>query len=907
MDTETEINQEHANQETIYDLQIKLKQEFYPKLAERVYKDIENMHLFDVFMNNYLKHHPVCVEIINVMRRKSYTDLQKLFLSEQKNVSELVTSNERFEKDIKDYEEYSIINLLVHKREIGREVKRLIYQERCNSYIYSVRVISWVIHFGHHGILRYIIDQIQQNCDDERDLFEKSDYNFSETVKGLQELEKFRLFLLACLSRDIETVNILLKYVEKDQINSFSSCLDIYRCPKYTPLSAACQAGNIDVVRKLLEHGADVNLQAAKIATPLVTACREGHIEVVSLLIEYGADLNLQDNESLIGHTPLTAACEGKHFSVVEKLLEAGANVNEHNIMYIYPLTLACKGDHIDMCLIDMLLSKGANVNPDVADFTPLICASRSGNLDLVKKLISKGADVNHKDMNIPQLPLGMRDGDLGVSDARSQRGIDDKQLLPITFACIGGHLNVVKELINNNSEIDSFDDFLYLVCRSEDIAYLQELDTDLNLISNNELPLFVACEKGHMKIILELLKAEERIDLQDTSDKLLTIACKYGYIDVVTKVLKAKNYSLSRNENAQVLKRSFNMCKNVFADILTEASTTGLFRIVQMVTDLGADVNWSYNDIMDPIPTPLVAACEGRYMRIVNYLLQRGADVNMQGGDNTPLSAACKGGFSEIVEILVENGANINLPDSTDTPMTAACKEGRTDVVKYLIEKNANVNLKGLFDTPLTAACKYGHVNIVLELLKAGAQVNLSGRLNTPLTAASYCGNGTIVKMLIKKEADVNKRGQFDLNMNCVGIAVYMDHVIRSSPAEYYTPLTAAIRQGHYRVVEELLKANVNVNLDDGHETPLSAACRHGHDRIAEKLLQKGADVNVVNCWGFTPLYEVLFCKNEERFKIFKKMIAQGVDYSIGADGFPPPIMFARIIHGKDIEDIIK
>lgn len=142
---------------------------------------------------------------------------------------------------------------------------------------------------------------------------------------------------------------------------------------------------------------------------------------------------------------------------------------------------------------------------------------------------------------------------------------------------------------------------------------------------------------------------------------------------------------------------------------------------------------------------------------------------------------------------------------------------------------------------------------------------------------------------------------------MNFVGIAVYMDHAIRSLPAGYYTPLTAAIRQGHYRVVEEILKANVNVSLNDGHETPLSAACRHGQDRIAEKLLQKGADVNVVNCWGFTPLYEVLFCKNEERFKILKKLIAQGVDYSIGANGLPPPIMFARIKHGKDIEDIIK
>lgn len=56
------------------------------------------------------------------------------------------------------------------------------------------------------------------------------------------------------------------------------------------PMHAACSANNINIVRALLEHGADVNAKQANDFTPLHTAADNNSTELVTLLLEHGAD-----------------------------------------------------------------------------------------------------------------------------------------------------------------------------------------------------------------------------------------------------------------------------------------------------------------------------------------------------------------------------------------------------------------------------------------------------------------------------------------------------------------------------------------------------------------------------------------------------------------------------------------
>ena len=79
---------------------------------------------------------------------------------------------------------------------------------------------------------------------------------------------------------------------------------------------AAC----MEMVKSLLNHGADVNAQSGGSSTPLTEVCKKGHKAVAHLLIEHGADVNAEDKE--------TALREAKNISgndAVIQLPEKGA------------------------------------------------------------------------------------------------------------------------------------------------------------------------------------------------------------------------------------------------------------------------------------------------------------------------------------------------------------------------------------------------------------------------------------------------------------------------------------------------------------------------------------------------------------------------------------------------------
>src|SRR5262249_23054961 len=92
-----------------------------------------------------------------------------------------------------------------------------------------------------------------------------------------------------------------------------------------TALLRCAGTGNVDAVKSLLAHGADINAPERAGQTALMWAIEEHHADVARLLIEHGADVNALSHA---GFTPLLFAARQGDVESARLLLEKGANVN---------------------------------------------------------------------------------------------------------------------------------------------------------------------------------------------------------------------------------------------------------------------------------------------------------------------------------------------------------------------------------------------------------------------------------------------------------------------------------------------------------------------------------------------------------------------------------------------------
>ncbi|MGK4568558.1 ankyrin repeat domain-containing protein [Flavobacterium sp. 3HN19-14] len=85
-----------------------------------------------------------------------------------------------------------------------------------------------------------------------------------------------------------------------------------------TPLCLAICKGDVEIVKKFIEYGADVN-ENSNGMTPLMYAARYNHVEIMKYLIENGADVKQKDGK---GNTALKYAEMSKAYAAVQFLKE---------------------------------------------------------------------------------------------------------------------------------------------------------------------------------------------------------------------------------------------------------------------------------------------------------------------------------------------------------------------------------------------------------------------------------------------------------------------------------------------------------------------------------------------------------------------------------------------------------
>ena len=190
--------------------------------------------------------------------------------------------------------------------------------------------------------------------------------------------------------------------------------------------------------------------------------------------------------------------------------------------------------------------------------------------------------------------------------------------------------------------------------------------------VINNNRAVSFAAHKGHLEVVKYLVERGADVNSAICEDLNIVRYCLDNGASA-TKVLAVAVC----NERFDMIETAIEYGAEITHRIFDSACRKGNLKLVKFFVELGAAVrNCGF----------LSALCMMRF-DIAEYLLEHGADVDMDGGKSLILMS--RGGKLKTVKYLVERGANvINSPANVH-----AARKGHIDVVKYLVEHGADVN----------------------------------------------------------------------------------------------------------------------------------------------------------------------------------------------------------------------
>ncbi|XP_058837293.1 transient receptor potential channel pyrexia isoform X3 [Topomyia yanbarensis] len=302
---------------------------------------------------------------------------------------------------------------------------------------------------------------------------------------------------------------------------------------------------------------------------------------------------------------------------------------------------------------------------------------------------------------------------------------------------------------------------------------------------------------------------------------------------DIESRITNASNVS-------EVYGGSSNVEKNIsflWAAYLNRAE------LLDGLIDSGAELMYYDSNGLTALHLSAFSGC----VSCVNFLLQKGVEVNVQPKCFTPLHCAALGNSVETAKILINNGANINIPTNKqnceESLLHCAVRSNALECVKLFIAEGMDVNMSDKNGSnSIHLAADLGHTQCLQVLLNCpqadpNIRMQLRDKETTALHLAADEGNLECVTLLLSKGADVkakNHRG--------------------------FTPLHLAARAASVECVEVLLRiGNADANAQDADDrTPLHASISKSDSAfdILEILICWGANLNHQDVYGFTALH---------------------------------------------------
>ncbi|CAJ2668029.1 unnamed protein product [Trifolium pratense] len=568
-----------------------------------------------------------------------------------------------------------------------------------------------------------------------------------------------------------------------------------------TALFLAAHSGNLSLLRKLLNVGANVNVRLFR-GYATTAAVREGHLKVLEVLINGGAS-QLACEEAL-----LEASYVGRA-TFAELLMQS--NMIRPPVA-THALVSACCRGFIEV--VDVLIKHGVDVNamdrillqsskPFLhanVDCNALFAAVVSRQINVVRLLLQVGVRLDIK------VKLGAWSWETDTGE-EFRVGVGLAEPYPITWCAVeyfeytGTILHMLlQHLSPNGFHIGRTLLHHTIVCNNEralNILLNNGVDTELVLQTTEETnvhPIHMAARLGSCNILQSLIDGKCNLDSQTKfGDTALMICTRY------------------KNEKCLRL-------------LVSSGADLGIVNSSgQCATSLANFVQWS-----------------NEYQKAILDIIRGGKVVKSSNASGfSALLLVTHANDIEALKKLIEN-KNINLDEQNENGFSAAmiaCAGGNVEAFKLLLYAGADViNLKnkhGLTALNLIDLNQKGengekfHKVMFEYALKKGCNVITLAEAN-PLHRAACYGDINIVEKLLKQ-------GYYDVN---------------GFDGNGYTPLMLAARENKGEMCEILISYGAKFDIkNEKHETALLLARKNGKGNDAESVILDELARRVVTC----------------------------------------------------------
>ena len=236
----------------------------------------------------------------------------------------------------------------------------------------------------------------------------------------------------------------------------------------------------------------------------------------------------------------------------------------------------------------------------------------------------------------------------------------------------------------------------------------------------------------------------------------------------------------------------------------------------------------------------------------IISSLIKDGHSVEeiVTEGCGTPLVAACVYGRANVASILLDNGADPNLPGNRDRgcPIAAAIEQNQTEIFGLLLNT---------MDVDVNARRFTSHSRSMVQKLGADMSTTMTNEVETGAESANSVD-----------DADFSDFESGTELANSVDDADFFDFRLNAMNDESLVYIAA--RSGSLEMVNALLNAGADPNLEGGHErTAVQVACRGGSADIVETLLEHGANASSYGGESGSPLQAACDCPSLRTVKL--------------------------------------